>query len=153
MLQSPALPNDKHATPNACDCSRSTQTVHLSAPWESAGREAQLARVRQKQKSLARRLSGHEHTQCEGEGAVFCGICGHLGKRSEDDGFHNRCQRLSRPVQQRSGTQHKMLTSGLHGRKRTEQHVIELSVGCTSGNSGSEIVLFVHGFKSGHVMS
>ena len=69
---------------------------HLSAPWEPAGREAQLARVRQKQKTLARRPSGHEHTQCEGEGAVlrFPLPC----RKTEDDGFHRRCERLSRPV-------------------------------------------------------
>ena len=119
--------------------------------------------------------SGHEHTQCEGEGDVCRGFYGLEGKRLEDDGFsqpmpttledlgqsvlcqHHRCASerkrtrtlvlfqetvaLQTPrqqprmehsewvsgveaeslraqdgsIQQRGGTQHKMLTSGPHG--------------------------------------
>ena len=61
-----------------------TPTVRAREP---AGTEAQLARVRQKQKSLARRPSGHESTQCEGEGAAFCGLCGHSGNDQKTTAF------------------------------------------------------------------
>ena len=73
-----------------------TQTAHLSAPREVAGKRTQLARARQKWKSEARHPSRHEHTWCEGEGAVCCGFCSLSGKRSEDDSFTHRCQRFSK---------------------------------------------------------
>ena len=47
-----------------------------------------------------------------------------------------------------------MLTSGLHGRRRTEQHVIEHSVGLHVWQAlAQRLYFFVHGFKSGYVMS
>ena len=124
MLKSLAPSNDKYATPNACNCPRNTQTAHLKAPRESASRKAQLARVQQKWKSEARYPSGHEHTQCEGDGAFCRGFCGLEGKRSEDDGFSQPMPTTLEDLGQSVLCQHHRCASG-RKRPRTLVHFPE----------------------------